>query len=115
MIKYSEESQLLHKIAKTPAPRWAPTVVVLSLTVEWGVGMERQGPSYGEVVSTRDVRVQALLGGSNSPTSWSPEAVDWFPCIRVTGVRTLYTEEGGGLYRVRQTPPALSYVGFKVH
>ena len=24
------------KVAKTPAPRWAPTVVVLSLTVEWG-------------------------------------------------------------------------------
>ena len=51
--------------------------MVLSLTVEWGVGMERQGPSYGEVVNTRDVRVQALLGGSNSPTSRSPEAVDW--------------------------------------
>ena len=30
-------------------------------------------------------------------------------------MRTLYTEEGGGLYRVRQTPPALSYAGFKVH
>ena len=26
-------SQLLQQIAKTPAPRWAPTVVVLSLTV----------------------------------------------------------------------------------
>ena len=38
------------------------SVVVLSLTVEWGVGMERQGPSYGEVVSTRDVRVQAFSG-----------------------------------------------------
>ena len=25
--------------------------MVLSLTVEWGVGMERQGPSYGEVVT----------------------------------------------------------------
>ena len=41
--------------------------MVLSLTVEWGVGMERQGPSYGEVVSTKDVRVQALLGGSKKP------------------------------------------------
>ena len=40
------------KVAKTPAPRWAPTVVVLSLTVEWGVGMERQDPSYGVVVHT---------------------------------------------------------------
>ena len=30
-------------------------------------------------------------------------------------MRTLYTEEGGGLYSVCQTPPALSYAGFKVH
>ena len=28
-----KRSQLLQQIAKTPAPRWAPTVVVLSLTV----------------------------------------------------------------------------------
>ena len=56
-------------------------VVVLSLTVEWGVGMERQGSSYGEVVNTRDVRVQALLGGSKSPTSRSLEAVEWIMCI----------------------------------
>ena len=58
-----------------------PPVVVLSLTVEWGVGMERQGPSYGEVVSTKDVRVHALLGRSNSPTSRSPEAVEWIMSI----------------------------------
>lgn len=44
-------------------------------------GMERQGPSYGEVVNTRDVRVQALLGRSKSPTSRSPEAVEWIMCI----------------------------------
>ena len=56
-------------------------VVVLSPTVEWGVGMERQDPSYGVVVHTSVLRVQALLGGSNSPTSRSPEAVDWFLCI----------------------------------
>ena len=31
------------------------------------------------------------------------------------GVRTLDPGEGDGLYRVRQTPPALSYKGFKVH
>ena len=80
-----------------------------------GVGMERQDPSYGVVVHTSVLRVQALLGGSNSPTSRSPEAIDWFMCVWVTGVRTLYTEEGGGLYRVRQTPPTLSYAGFKVH
>ena len=74
--------------------------------------MERQDLSYGVVVSTRGLRVQALLGGSNSPTSRSPEAVDWIMCVRVTGVRTLYTEEGGGIYRVHRTPPALSYAGF---
>ena len=55
--------------------------MVLSLTVECGVGMERQGPSYGEVVNTRDVRVQALLGRSNSPTCRSLEAVEWIMCI----------------------------------
>ena len=56
--------------------------------------MERQDPSYGEVVSTRSLRVQALLGGSNSPTSRSPEAVDWIVHVWFTGVQTLYTEEG---------------------
>ena len=75
--------------------------------------MERQDLSYGEVVSTRGLRVQALLGGSNSPTSRSPEAVDWIMRVWITRVRTLPTEEGGGLYRVCQTPPALSYKGFK--
>ena len=69
-----------------------------------GVGMERQDPSYGVVVSARELRVQALLGGSNSPTSRSPEAVDWIICVWVTGVRTLLPVEGGGLYRVRQDP-----------
>ena len=77
--------------------------------------MERQDLSYGEVVSTRGLRVQALLGGSNSPTSRSPEAVDWIMRVWITGVRTLHTEEGGGLYRVRRPPPALSNAGFKVH
>ena len=56
--------------------------------------MERLDLSYGGVVSTRGLRVQALLGGSNSPTSRSPEAVDWIICVCVTGVRTLDTEEG---------------------
>ena len=74
--------------------------------------MERQDLSYGEVLSARGLRVQALLRGSNSPTSWSPEAVDWIMRVWFTGVRTLYTEEGGGLYRVCRTPPALSYAGF---
>ena len=56
--------------------------------------MERQDVSYGVVVSTRGLRVQALLGGSNIPTSRSPEAVDWIMRVWFTGVRTLYTEEG---------------------
>ena len=67
-----------------------------------------------EELYMRVLRVQALLGGSNSPTSRSPEAVDWIACV-LQGVQTLVPEEGGGLYRVRQTPPALSYKGFKVH
>ena len=43
--------------------------------------MERQDPSYGVVVYARGLRVQALLEGSNSPTSWSPEVVDWIICV----------------------------------
>ena len=77
--------------------------------------MERQDPSYGVVVYARDLRVLALLGGSNSPTSRSPEAVEWIMNVWITRCRTLLPVEGGGLYRVRQTPPALSYVRFKVH
>ena len=68
-----------------------------------------------EELYMRVLRVQALRGGSNSPTSRSPEAVDWIMCVELQGVRTLVPEEGVGLYRVRQTPPALSYKGFKVH
>ena len=79
-------------------------VVVLRLTVEWGVSMERQDPSYGVVVYARDLRVQALLGGSNSPTSRSPEAVDWIICVCVTGGANPCACGGGGLYRVRQHP-----------
>ena len=94
--------------------------MVLSLTVEWGVGMERQGPSYGEVVSTKDVRVQALLGGSNSPTSRCPEAVDWIICVCVcvrkfTKVRTLVPEEGVAYIECARTPAPLRYTGFNVH
>ena len=56
--------------------------------------MERQDLSYGEVVSTQGLRVQALLGGSNSPMSRSPEAVDWITYVWITRVPTPYTEEG---------------------
>ena len=87
--------------------------MVLSLTVEWGVGMERQGPSYGEVVNTRDVRVQALLGGSNNPTSRCPEVVDWIICVRVTGVRTLLPVEGVAYIEDAKTPASPRSRGLK--
>ena len=45
--------QLHQQVAKTPGPRWAPSVVVLRLTVERGVVMEMQDLSYGEGVHTR--------------------------------------------------------------
>ena len=61
-----------------------------------GIGMERQDLSYGEGVHT-SLRVQALLGGSNSPTSRCSEAVDWIIWVCVTGVRTLLPVEGGWL------------------
>ena len=38
-----------------------------------------------------------------------------YMCVELQGVRTVVPGEGGGLYRVRQTPPVLSYTGFKVH
>src|SRR3954469_1109417 len=100
----SKESQLLQQIARTPSPWWAPAIVVLSLTVEWGIGMERQDPSFGVVVHARVLRVQALLIRSNSTTSRSPEVVDWIICVCVTNMRTLLPVERGGLYRVRQDP-----------
>ena len=76
----------------------------LRLTVEWGVGMRRQDPSYGVLVHT-SLRVQALREGSNSPTSRCPEAVDWIVCVCefIKDVNP-YASGGGGLYRVRQDP-----------
>ena len=92
------------EVVETPAPRWAPIVVVLRLIVEWGVGMGRQDPSYGVVVHT-SLRVQALLGGSNSPTSRCLEAVDWIICVcEFTKDANPCASGGGGLYRVRQVP-----------
>ena len=101
------------KLLRSPTVESEPRFYVLMLYARCrgsksdsrvGVGMERQGPSYGEVVNTRDVRVQALLGGSNSPTSRSPEAVEWIMNVWITRCRTPLPVEGGGLYRVRQDP-----------
>ena len=57
-----------------------------------------------EELYTRVLRVQALLGGSNSPMSRSPEAVDWIICVCVTEGANPCPRGGGGLYRVRQDP-----------
>ena len=59
--------------------------------------MERQDPSYGVVVHTSVLRVHGLLGGSNSPTSRSPEVVDWIICI-VTTLRLGAQRWSTGLY-----------------
>ena len=78
--------------------------------------MERRGLSYGEVVRTQGLRVQALLGRSKNPTSRSPEAVDWIICVCVLqGVRTLVSEEGVAYIECARTPAPLRYTGFNVH
>ena len=77
--------------------------------------MERQDPSYGAVVHISVLRVQALLVGSNSPTSRIPEAVDWIMCVKVTGVRTLLPVEGVAYIEDAKTPASPRSRGFKVH
>ena len=64
---------------------------------------------------TRGLRVQALLGGSNSPTSRCPEAVDWIICVVLQGVRTLVLEEGVSYIECTRTPANLHYKGLNVH
>ena len=68
-----------------------------------------------EELYTRVLRVQALLGGSNSPTSRSPEAVDWIYVCELQGVRTLAPEEGVAYIECARTPAPLHYTGFNVH
>ena len=64
---------------------------------------------------TRDLRVQALLGGSNSPTSRCPEAVDWIMCVELQGVQTLVLEERAAYIECAKTPARLHYKGLDVH
>ena len=64
---------------------------------------------------TRGLRVQAILGGSNNPTSRCPEAVDWFMCVVLQGVRTLVPEEGVAYIECARTPAHLHYKGLNVH
>ena len=69
-----------------------------------------------EKLYARFLRVQALLEGSNSPTSRSPEAVDWIICVCVLqGVRTLVHVEGVAYIECARTPANPRYKGFKVH
>ena len=78
--------------------------MVLSLTVEWGVGMERQGLSYGEVVNTRDVRVQALLGRSKSPTLGAQRRSSGLCVYELQGAEPLYLWRGVAYIECARTP-----------
>ena len=66
-------------------------------------------------IYTRDLRVQALHGGSNNPMSQCPEAVDWIMCVILQGVRTLVPEEGVAYIEFARTPSIPRYRGFNVH
>ena len=70
-----------------------------------------------EELYTRVLRVQALLGGSNSPTSRCPEAVDWIMCVceSLQKMRTLVPKEVVAYIECAQTPASPRYKGFKVH
>ena len=58
---------------------------------------------------TQGLRVQALHGGSNSPTSRCPEVVDWIMCVELQGVRTLVPEEGVAYIEfARPLPPSVT-------
>ena len=63
----------------------------------------------------RVLRVQTLLGGSNSPTSQSPEAVDWIYACELQGVQTIVAEEGVAYIECARTPASPRYKGFNVH
>ena len=62
------------------------------------------------------LRVQALLGGSNNPTSRCPEAVDWIIGVCVLqGLRTLVHVEGVAYIECARTPASPRYKEFNVH
>ena len=68
-----------------------------------------------EKLYARVLRVQAFLVEVTALRRGARRrSTGLYACV-LQGVRTLVPEEGGGLYRVRQTPPTLSYAGFKVH
>ena len=69
-------------------------VVGVSLIVRYTGTDWRAEPSYGAQLCTQGLRVQALRGGTNSPTSRCPEAWSIGLCVKLQGVRTLVLEEG---------------------
>ena len=75
--------------------------------------MERQDLSYGAVVSTRGLRVQALLGRSNSPTSRSPEAVDWIMRVWIQGCEPFILRRGVAYIEFARPLRPLVMQGFK--
>ena len=77
--------------------------------------MKRLVLSYWEVVNTQGLRVQALLRGSNSPTSRCPEARSIGLCVKPQGLRTLVPVEGVAYIEFAGTPALLRYIGFNVH
>ena len=89
--------------------------MVLSLTVEWGVGMERQGPSYGEVV-TQEIyefrpfseEVKALCLGARRRSSGL--------CVyELQGAEPLYLWRGVAYIECARTPASPRNEGFKVY
>ena len=65
----------------------------------------------------RVLRVQALLEGSNSPTSRCPEAVDWILCVCEFTKRCepLSQRREVAYIECARTPAPLRYTGFNVH
>ena len=57
----------------------------------------------------RVLRVQVLLGGSNNPTSRSPEAVDWIYACELPKERTPALEEGVAYIECVRTPAVPRY------
>ena len=74
--------------------------------------MERQDPSYGVVVHTSVLRVQALLGEVTTLHVGARRRSTGLCAYELQGCEPFTLRRGGGLYRVCQTPSALSYAGF---
>ena len=88
--------------------------MVLRLTVEWGVGMERQGPSYGEVVTQEmyefrpfSEEVKALRLGARRRSSGL--------CVyELQSAEPFYLWRGVAYIECARTPASPRRRGFKV-